>query len=307
MVDIVTGELHPGPIRHRFPYQDQKRLLNEARSNFVVALFTGRTGSTFVQNSLNRHPDIEFKGEFLAKVVKDENAAVLQEQLIGRFFARRDKKIHVFKTKIQDIKNLEVLRQNILSHDCIVIHSYRTNVVKQCISGMRPRKLLEETETNFGLRLPRNLIAKSVASGIRPLGKMVIEKRRLDGALSYFSQNAKTLCEFLESLRDVHVIEMAYEDLNDHEALVLNSLIAYMGLRPIEWEETILKHTSDSLRDVIENFDELAEMYRGTPYYEMFFDGDVARPKMVEPTQSEPVSIAPNVPSIAPEIQHRTR
>ena len=75
--------------------------------------------------------------------------------------------------------------------------------------------------------------------------------------------------------------------------LVLNSLIAYMGLQPIEWEETILKHTSDSLRDVIENFDELAEMYRGTPYYEMFFDGDVARPMMIEPTQSEPVSIAP--------------
>jgi LPS sulfotransferase NodH len=288
MTDVAKISPQPGPFLHKFPYADKRGLLRREGRKFVVALFTGRTGTTFIQHSLNQHPEIIFEGEFLAEFRNEPNAVEMQDQLLTNFFERgaRDDRVHAFKTKMQDVKDPSILRRHLIDNNCVVIHSYRKNLIKQCISGERSLRLVEEAKKNTGVNLPYNLTANGVARGVKPLGKMHADKRKLDGALAYFKTGADQLREFIESLNGVDVIDVAYEDLNANKSLVLDALIAYMGLAPTEWEETILKHTSDNLREVIENFDEIANLYRGTQYYEMFFKDDIddAKPALAART-----------------------
>jgi hypothetical protein len=273
MTDGPSNKMGTGPVLHTFPYRDKRNLFRPDQKRFVVALFTGRTGTTFVQHSLNQHPDMRFEGEFLAEFTKEPDPIPAQRERIRRFFAGEgDAKVHAFKTKMQDVRSIGALRRHIMNGNCIVIHSFRNNIIKQAISGERSIRLVEEAKKNAGVNLPYNLTVRSVAQGVRPLGKAVLNKRKLDGAIAYFTKGEEALRKFLESLDGIHVIEIAYEELNADKQLVLDALTAYMGLDPFPWEETILKHTSDNLRDVIENFDEISEMYRGTPYYRMFFE-----------------------------------
>jgi hypothetical protein len=65
-------------------------------------------------------------------------------------------------------------------------------------------------------------------------------------------------------------LRICYEDLLTERDQVLNSLFAFLKVRPMTLEGKTLKHTSDDLRDVILNFEGLRQLYQGTSYEPMF-------------------------------------
>ena len=69
---------------------------------------------------------------------------------------------------------------------------------------------------------------------------------------------------------DRPLLHLDYEDLLADPTAVFHQLLAYLGLPPAPIQGTTLKNTSDDLREVVTNFDELRARYAGTRYEPMF-------------------------------------
>jgi hypothetical protein len=77
----------------------------------------------------------------------------------------------------------------------------------------------------------------------------------------------------LRSMFAAHeVLEITYEQLVDSQESTLRAVQAFLGVEPIELEPTTKKLRAQSIAESVENFDELARRFVGTPYARFFED-----------------------------------
>ena len=75
---------------------------------------------------------------------------------------------------------------------------------------------------------------------------------------------------FARYFQDHDVFDLAYETLVENKGDTLTALQRFLGVRPTELSTGMKKINPDSLRELLDNFDELKENFRGTRFAVFF-------------------------------------
>jgi len=225
-----------------------------------VILFIERDGSTYLSSLLISHPQIEAVYERFA-VLKQKGAGA-KEQLdwVRSFFTPPfiGRKAAVgFKTKLVDVADLDAFANLLKEKGCHIIQMKRRNRIKAVVSRINARRLHDKSG-NWNLykeedRLPpMNVDLQEFATFLK-------EREDADNELD----------DFVTKL-GLPTLLVTYEEIMTNKDQVLSRVFDFLKVPHLPLEGKTLKNTSDDLRDVVLNFQELRSCYAGTPYEAMF-------------------------------------
>ena len=231
--------------------------LRRSVTHFVL-LFPGRSGSTYLISALDAHPAITAKGEVLDPLRPQGPEAQLD--WTRRYFrgpiVNRSKAVG-FKTKLRDVLDQDGFAGLLTEFDARLIYLDRRNDVKHAISRITARRLKDTTgrwnryDGDAGLEA----FEVDVEDFATRLGDVEAEKA--------------TIAEYV-SAADRPLLHLDYEDLLADPDATFHRVLGFLGLPPSPMGGSTLKNTSDDLRDVVLNFDDLRARYAGTRYAPMF-------------------------------------
>jgi LPS sulfotransferase NodH len=225
-----------------------------------VILFIERDGSTYLTSLLISHPDIQAIYEHFAvlrqKGATGANQLAWAEELYSPPLIGKSKAVG-FKTKLVDVLDIEGFSELLRRRQVKIIQMRRRNRIKAVVSRINARRLYDATG-NWNLydksdRMPPIEIEL-------PLFETYLEEREAaDDALQ----------AYVEQLQ-LPTLKIVYEELLVDKDNILSSVFDFLNVTPKPVQEKTLKHTSDNLREVVLNFDQLRSRYQGTPYENMF-------------------------------------
>lgn len=225
-----------------------------------VILFLGRDGSTYLSSLLASHPDIQQLYERFGVMRKNGQGAKEQLDWARRFFTPsligRVTAVG-FKTKLADVLDREGFVQLLREKRCHIIQMRRRNRVKAVVSGFYAQRLYE-TSGKWNLYKEEDR---------QP--PMTIDPGEFDARLMERAA-ADVQLESYVRLSGLRTVKISYEDLLLRRDAVLRSIFAFLRVQRKPLAGKTLKHTSDKLRDVLVNFDELRARYLGSEYEAMF-------------------------------------
>ena len=249
-----------------------------------VVLFPGRSGSTYVISALDAHPAILAKGEVLDPMRPEGPEKQLEwtRRYLRGPILNRNRAVG-FKTKLRDVLDQDGFATILRDLDVRIIYLDRRNDVKHAISRITARRLkdtigrwnrydgdarldpIEVDLEDFQTRLEAVEAEKATISEY--VG-------RLEGRLpaAYSVDVAFKTPVLLPSAVAIatELLHLDYEDLLADPTATFHRILAFLGLPPAPIQGSTLKNTSDDLREVVTNFDELRARYTGTPYEAMF-------------------------------------
>lgn len=225
-----------------------------------VILFIERDGSTYLTSLLNSHPDIEAIYERFAVLQQKGASASEQISWAKEFFTPPiigKAKARGFKTKLVDVLDLDGFSALLQQKQVKIIQMRRRNRIKAVISRINARRLYETTG-NWNLydkkdRMPPMDIDLDI------FNQYLKEREDTDNELQ----------EYVEKLQ-LPTMRIVYEDLLVVKEQTLEQVFAFLNIPNKPVQEKTIKHTSDDLRDVVLNFDQLRAQYVDTPYAIMF-------------------------------------
>lgn len=244
---------------------------NDASKVRAIILTTQRTGSTFLVWSLNSHPEIECAGELLIgapdkpargyrgafqKLYKlhsiIKTGAWLPARRINRFFADGEVGVRVFKVMYSHLKYPPSLRYLQRHKEIRVIHLHRQNLLKLHVSQllMPKRKRVQTTEP------------------VAPISVRVNPAEAITGM-----RQARKRHEYFASIFEAHSrLPISYETLIDGQFLNAETgrrICEFLGVAYQPMTAPQKKMNPKSLRDMVTNYDELAEAVSGTEFADM--------------------------------------
>jgi len=226
-------------------------------TRFVV-IFPGRTGSTFLVQALDSHPEVSAFGEGLSGLAKEGAQAqfdwmyrMLTPPTVGR------RKALGFKTKLQYIQDREGFSEILKGMNAQVILLQRKNRVKLVVSWINSERLYQSTGKynlyNEQERLPPPSI--DLAEFEKKLAHVEAEKKELE--------------TFVNQL-GLATLHLEYEDLFQKSEEAFQKVFDFIRVSYQPVQAQTIKNTSDDLREAVMNYDELYARYMGTPYEPMF-------------------------------------
>ena len=234
-------------------------------ARFVI-LFPGRVGSTFLVSALDAHPEVEAKGERLDPLRSEGPAAQLEwtrRFLRGQAVSRH--RAVGFKTKLRDVLDQDGFAALLHELDTRVVLLDRRNDVKHVVSRITARALKDTT--GRWNRYAGDGGTGEGGSGGAP--SVHVDPDDFDERLGAVVAEKATIVEYVDRL-GLPDLRVDYEDLLAAPDATFGSVLRFLGVRVLPMTGATVKHTSDDLRDVIENFDEVRARYEGTPYAAMF-------------------------------------
>ena len=221
--------------------------------------FQGRSGSTYLVEALDSHPRIRCEIERLVGLRKA--GADGQLKWIEKFFAGEEEP-HAsavgFKTKLDDVLDKDAVAELLRRVDAKVILLSRLNVMKMIVSWFNSERLYEATG-EWNQYPPGSLLSPfevDLAKFDRRLGLVLHGKARLEA--------------YVRSLK-LPIMQVCYEDLLTNEQRTLGQVCKFLGVEAIPLQGQCVKTTSDDLRQVITNYDEIYAQYKGT-HYQLMLD-----------------------------------
>lgn len=228
-------------------------------TRFVI-LFVERAGSTYLSTLLNSHPDINALREQLAVLKQEGKSGQEQVDWIQSFFTppRSSRYAAVgFKTKTVDVLDPEAFRAVLRKNQTKIIQLQRRNSVKGAVSTLNAQRLQQATG-NW------NLLDESDR---RPA--FSVEPAEFDDYLQRRVAWDEELATFVKQL-DLPTLPLFYEDMLVDENAFLSEVFDFLEVKPAPVKGKTYKNTSDDLREVLTNFDELRSRYEGTDFESMF-------------------------------------
>ena len=219
-----------------------------------IILFQGRTGSSYLTESINSYPGIVMLPEILggeAQKATPKHVA-LQIKKLNKVF-RKDNT--GFKAKLADVLDHKALTAYIKDNDIKIIYMVRKNLIKLAISVINGRRLFKET----GLWNLENAQDR--------LPPFRVDLPELDHVLTVRERQEEELREFVAGLPTT--IEVEYEDLLHNEKQTLKKLYTFLGVPFVHTKGTTYKNTDDDISKAILNYEEVVSRYKGTKYEEM--------------------------------------
>jgi hypothetical protein len=223
-------------------------------------LFVERAGSTYLMTTLASHPQVHaLREQFAVLRQQGEDAAgqlrwareLWTPPLIGEHAAIG------FKTKLVDALDRAGFAALLRDKHVKIIQLERRNAVKGVISTINARRL-HEVSGNW------NLLHE--ADRMPPFTVDLDEFQQLIQAREAWDNELDT---FVNSLR-LPTLPLYYEELLEDEGAFLHKVFAFLDVPERAVQSKTLKHTSDDLRQVITNLDDLRTRYAGTRYASMF-------------------------------------
>jgi LPS sulfotransferase NodH len=207
---------------------------------------------------LDSHPQIHARFDDITEV-KDKGAdyqlemaaQYLTPPLVGRH------RVVGFKTKPANILDRDRFTELLYEHQCRIIYLLRRNRVKSVVSHLNGKRLAAKTGM-WGLYDEAN----------RP-DSFSIDPIEFDETLKHREKVEGDLSDYIHSLK-LPLLTISYEDLLVKPDELLSKTQTFLGVEPQPLKAGNLKITSDDLRDVLDNFDELRARYVGTQYEAMF-------------------------------------
>lgn len=237
----------------------------------------GRTGSSHIIEKLDSHPAIVAKGELFGGNDVAAGAREVEPKLSKLYRIRNPFRTRAvgFKTKIHGTQN-PVFEdpghfQRLLAEDLGIDESLvllRRNVVRQAVSRLRTEILKQDSVRQGGQKL------WNVTRDDQRVPRCVVDPDQLDHWIDRYSKDAEELLEFSRGLAAEPRI-FYYEDMLANEQEFFREMLECLGVPPFELTSDLIKHTPNDLSESIENFDQLVERYRDTPYEAMFLEGVV--------------------------------
>lgn len=243
---------------------------DDARIRAVI-LTTQRTGSTSLVGCLGSHPEIECASEILVgdpdiparrkggrfkRVVKLANfitsGAIFPARRMHDYFAGGSARVRMFKVMYNQLANPFALRYLKEHEDIRIVHLRRHNLLKVHVS-----KLL----------MPKRSRVQVVA----PVDVVQIRVNPAEAIASM--RKTRELYERHERLFARHPrLPLTYEELFDGQHLQATTaarVCEFLDVAPFPMKSSIIKLNPESLREMVTNFQELAEAVSRTEFADM--------------------------------------
>jgi LPS sulfotransferase NodH len=225
-----------------------------------VILFIERDGSTYLTSLLTSHPDVEAIYERFSVMLQKGASAAEQLAWAENFLTPRlvgKSKAIGFKTKLVDVLDLDSFTELLRRKNIKIIQMRRRNRIKAVVSRINARRLYENTG-NWNLydksdRMPPMEIDPNL------LAEFLAEREAADDELQ----------AYVDQL-GLPTLKIVYEELLVEKEKILGMVFEFLNIPNYPVVEKTLKNTSDDLREVVTNLDQLRSLYAGTPYMEMF-------------------------------------
>lgn len=169
-----------------------------------------------------------------------------------------------------------------LKQDIKIICCYRQNFLKKYISEHNILRVIERQKQD-----PDCLQNEDFN-----LGKATIDISNVMDFIIKAEEESKHLIDLARTFPFVHII--TYESLLKDEKESCARILTFLGVDPdVELQSLAQKITPDSLREAIENYDELSESLQGTPFEELLESDTCSRvcldlpPVLSTPLQNE--------------------
>lgn len=240
------------------------RLYSRNQVTKYVLFLVARVGSTYLSSLLNSHPDILALSEELRDL--EEKGAKAQLEWSRNFLTPpiiSQYRVRGFNVKLVHIVDPDGFASLLRENGCKAILLQRRNRVKAVISRINGSRLYKRTGM-WGLFDDTN----------RP-DAFEVDLDQFDEYLKHRETVDQELEDYVRGL-GIPMVSIYYEDLLKDENAFMDNVYTFLNVTPAKVEGSTLKITSDDLRDVIVNFDELRAKYVGTPY-EMMFDEVIQR------------------------------
>jgi hypothetical protein len=231
-------------------------MATELNSAPFVILFQGRSGSTYLVEGLSSHPSISCEVEKLVGLRKFGGDAQLT--WVDEYFGSMNPENRAigFKTKLDDVINPAAFSTLLQSHKAKVILLTRRNLPKVVVSWMNSERIYAATG-DWNLYPPA-----------QPMTPFAIDPNVFERRLQLVSDGRDRLCTYVSRVRRP-TLELLYEDILLDHAGTHRRIFDFLGVTDMTVAGNCLKATDDDLRNVILNFDELREKYRGSKYQSM--------------------------------------
>jgi LPS sulfotransferase NodH len=240
----------------------------------AIILTTQRTGSTFLVECLDSHPEVRCLGEMLAGghfwvpdvVYKSRYAtkayrylrsgAWYPTRMMTRYFARGDRPVMAFKAMYNHIRPAWTLRYLRKHTEIRILHLRRHNLLKQYVS-------------NLLLSVKRDKPWQPHATApVTPASIHVSS----DAALAYM-RRIRAEYDAHEQLFSSHQrLPLTYETMIDGQFLqkdVARAVCAFLGIAEHPMRSKLVKMNPVRLQEMVRNYDELAAAIRGTEFADL--------------------------------------
>ena len=227
-----------------------------------VVIFEGRSGSTFLVESLDSHPLILALREEFARIhtrVKDGKIPIeAQVRWLQEFWDKPRAGVNAvgFKTKHRDILDPDTFARVLKERNARIIQLARANRIKLVVSLLNGIHLHSETGD-------WNRYEGGHADPVEvPLDEF-------DHWLEKVDKRKDNCARYVRSL-ELPTLELVYEDLLAQPHAVYERVLQFLDVPQHALEAQTRKNTSDDLREAVLNFDALRARYEGTRYESMF-------------------------------------
>ncbi|HWB64755.1 MAG TPA: hypothetical protein VG603_14665 [Chitinophagales bacterium] len=226
----------------------------------TVILTYPRSGTHMLQSTLSKHPDIYISNEiFHPRFSSAEIVGGGLNSVLNHWFAKApDKKVRIAVIHLTHAKPDDVMTQGT---DCYKIWNMLYNDTGIKVIMLRRASYLRRYVSHriAGLNDVFNIYDKRD----RPNAKIHIDP------LAYFENIMRTdqlYRDTLAGFQDHRLKLWWYEKMVDNFGLTMNEICDFLEVsRMAAQPETILKETR-SMKDVIENYDEVMDFFKGHPY-----------------------------------------
>jgi LPS sulfotransferase NodH len=258
-----------------------------------IILTSGRSGSNYLSNTLNQHPQIVNYGEVLASMIipykfYDKCKKICRWSVVdylnnvytsktffytAQFYSayshvRKKKPIHFKKWgKISQLGTkdffLNYRSKNALSfllehEEIAIIYLHRENRLRRYLSGVFLRK---------------NRVVSSEKK--LKVAKVHIEPAQMMTYLEILDQEIENEKNIISQLKNHHLLPIKYEDYFADENSILThnqQVFEFLGVEPISVKSRHQKILPQGMADLVENYDEFCACLKNTKYQQYLDD-----------------------------------
>lgn len=232
-----------------------------------IIITTQRSGSTFFWRFLNQHPDLHVKGEMFLKSLNDSSSYVNfnSKSLMRRFnsYFGRSRNIQnyldSFYSEVPAAKaaGFKVMYNQIsegfddylFNNDVSIIHLIRENILKIIVSAESARV--------------RNLYHAEKETKIEKI-KVRINTNNL---LEIIQNKYAAVQSHKDRYKNLPYLETYYEKIVDNFDKEISKVFEFLGVSSCDGLDVPLKKINpDSLSEIIENYDDVVNKMKGTPF-----------------------------------------
>lgn len=233
-----------------------------------ILLFQGRTGSTYITERVNAHPEVRMEPEVWGgwgfQFSKEELPDYSQKQLdwLASFYEQRydvEFKSIGFKTKLDDVIDKRLFIRYIRENNLKIIHMSRRNIVKLVISEINAQRLFDATRK-------WNLDNENE----RP-GPFNLDLDKFDAKMKWREQIEDWLEGYVKIINSP-TLHLFYEDMIFNEKSFFEKIYHFIGILPVQTVSKTIKNTPNDLREIIINYEEFLKKYKYTRYESMILD-----------------------------------